>query len=484
MADPVGNSVEVKVHDDAQQEVSLNAGAELDDELANAGPPHEELFGDFTAGEVPDLKKDVVLIQALEAQLQDLTYLRDDLVRARGMNQSFALEAQRLLPGFDGDAPLGFYTAETSATRYHVSLEEVSRGIWVAIAAIAAALVAALVKLIQWIGSRRSTSSGPDVAQQAKDNLAKLDETHQRTEEIKQAISSGHTTTLNKDGEPEKLITMTSLIEDTWTDQTRYEKALKFLRLEDPILRDIVLGGSYSQTAHELMHGFGAVAATLETKIRELDKIAKIDRNSFRESDRLANAHVLEIIGRPVQLRLHGRECSLIEAADRLAATRVAIKDSAQHQQELTFDHMVQAVVGAYRTADLAKFFQEQAYIAGVFARMKDTLEHVKNTVGDLSKDGQVSHNTEGMGGLIREVLMAVSKDVSGYDRLYSELKGYGTHLDLLATQTIGFANELEAQLFAMARRGQIKLPEGWQEKGNRDRIDKISALFGKPRNK
>lgn len=483
-SDPSALRLEAEVipKEDRQPEVSLNAGAELEEKHAQAAATHEELFGDFTPGEIPELKKEVVLIEALEAQLQDLSYLREDLLRSRGMSQSFALEAQRLLPGFDGAAPVGFYTVEPSATRYQVALEELSRGMWAAIAALSAAILALIAKLVAWFLRRHSEAGvdkqASDKAAAAKENLHKLEKTEEQLRDALHDVKAQKVHTL-RNGEPEKLVTMTSVIEDTWTDQHRYEHAMKFLRMEDPVLRDIVQGGEYSQLFRQLANSMAGARQVLQLKAKELEKVVRIDRNSFQESDRFFNEHMLQLIGKPISVHLGGHEVTLDEAADQLSRTATELRARPVRAQPLQIEQVMAAAVQAYRASGVVQFFEEQADVLKVLVEIEAAVKRMKEFAGDLSKDGAVGHNSEGMAGKIREVLLKVSKDLQSYRRLFTEMSVYGEHLDYLAVQARGFANEIEDQLYALARRGQLQLPDGWQAKSGKKRVEKISSLFG-----
>jgi hypothetical protein len=132
--------------------VSLNASFPLDDEM---------LFEEgYEPGEVPDLEPDLKLIAALEAQWQDLEYLRQDLIASSGMCQKLALEAERILPGFiNPQKPLGYFTVVPTMTQYKVSMEAISSGWLAAIAAAVLALVVLIDKFITWLRNHKVTST-------------------------------------------------------------------------------------------------------------------------------------------------------------------------------------------------------------------------------------------------------------------------------------------------------------------------------------
>lgn len=105
-------------------------------------------------------------IVSLEAQFLDLQYLCLSMNQAQGMNKQIAMEANRVLPGFEEKYPLGYFTEETTATNYKVALEELHVGVWALIGAAAAAAAMLIWKLTRWIiklfkgGSDDDSSSG------------------------------------------------------------------------------------------------------------------------------------------------------------------------------------------------------------------------------------------------------------------------------------------------------------------------------------
>lgn len=128
-------------------------------------------------------------ITSLENRIQDLIYLHDDIYKSKGMCQSFALEAEKILPGFGG-VPIGFYSKDLSATRYKAALEEITGGMWALIAAAAMALAAMIAKFIQWVfggsssGGSSSDQSLSDIGDDINHNVEKMKEQNEIVKEI------------------------------------------------------------------------------------------------------------------------------------------------------------------------------------------------------------------------------------------------------------------------------------------------------------
>lgn len=123
---------------------SLNAGLELDDEIfENAGSlesstdndtdikgiPASEfsdtVFDKPILGEVPELKDNVAITTIVNGS-EDLHDLKKDILNAGGASKRFALEAEKLIPGFINDEkPISFYTEFPSKTNYKLVLEAI-----------------------------------------------------------------------------------------------------------------------------------------------------------------------------------------------------------------------------------------------------------------------------------------------------------------------------------------------------------------------
>lgn len=106
----------------------------------------------------PELRDDLDLIavgtealEALEVQLRDLQLLQASIAEHQGMNQSIALEADALMPGFlNDDRPVAFFTKHPSKTMLAVANEEIGdqkKGI---LAKIRDFIVAMYQKVVAW----------------------------------------------------------------------------------------------------------------------------------------------------------------------------------------------------------------------------------------------------------------------------------------------------------------------------------------------
>jgi len=89
------------------------------DELGNI------IFKDMDPGEVPEIDEKMATISVVDT-VKDLDYLKADIVKYSGVNKTFALEAEKLIPGFiNKDLPLTYFTDFHSKTNYKITLEAI-----------------------------------------------------------------------------------------------------------------------------------------------------------------------------------------------------------------------------------------------------------------------------------------------------------------------------------------------------------------------
>lgn len=105
-------------------EDSLNFGADIpEDDLVTEVSVDPNVIADL----LPEQDEIQVQASALESRHNEWSYLRDDIINARGMNQSLATEAIALKPDFGNNRPIAYYSRHTSLTRYTTVLEEIDQ---------------------------------------------------------------------------------------------------------------------------------------------------------------------------------------------------------------------------------------------------------------------------------------------------------------------------------------------------------------------
>jgi hypothetical protein len=449
---------------------SLNAGNELDDEPVIK---NEDIFtAPIVPGEMPELREDVDLIVSIESQLVDLGYLLKDVGRSKGMNKSFALEAEKLLPGFGGGVPVGYYTEALSATRYKASLEELSNSIWALIGAAIAATLAVIVKIYSYFSGKKKGEEGDKSS--AVDNLAAqmrtaaadisvLDETASIVQDADKLLAHANIVLKNEHGHEYNCDSFQAIINNVFTDDERYGRAKKFLNSRDPILHDIINNGAYSQAAVEIGNKLSLANAAIIAKMDLIDQAIRSDLGSTSVSSEMKNTRILTIAEKPLELTVSGRTMSLRETADYLKNTRAELAEK-QISNPITFDRLFITMAQAYKLRSVDRLLHQLSNSVIAAGQMHSRLEKMQSVSRTLSVDGTPGATTQGVGEHLRQVLFTTARDVAGLGLLASEVSYYASNLDHLAREALGFAVEVVRKTSTEMRRNKQDIPEGWQK--------------------
>lgn len=178
----------------------LNDGLELDEERVDV-EKIDSLFLSKELGQVPELDADILLVQSINNTVADLTTLHEDIVRNGGMDKTFAMEAESIMPSFpDVTKPLYCFTDFPSRTMYSASLEAIASEKKSLIRRIIEIIYNSLLKSLEWFKKVLSFVSNDenkkmdqevhefvkDDAQKTKDSLQALQRAnHDPAETIK-----------------------------------------------------------------------------------------------------------------------------------------------------------------------------------------------------------------------------------------------------------------------------------------------------------
>ena len=146
---------------DALKDQMELSGKKVEEESNLNGDNFEKSDNYYEPYSFSDIEENIGSITSLENRISDALSLLGSIVDSKGMNQQFAMEAAQILPGF-GKVPVEYYSVSTTATRYKLSLEELSGGIWALIIAGIASVIALIYKLIDHFFGGKSRSSGSD----------------------------------------------------------------------------------------------------------------------------------------------------------------------------------------------------------------------------------------------------------------------------------------------------------------------------------
>ena len=186
-------------------------------------------------------------ILALEAQIDKLLVLADNIKKADGMTKSFALEAETMIPGFNDGKPSAYYTVLPSFFEYKVSMEAISKTIWGGILTAVAAAALIIYKFYRWLFPKKSdkdTNAGDVVA--TAETVSKTVDSAPDVTKINTELNAAYMEDSVKKTKPFNSID--ELINDYVKHVDDDNIVSVMLGERNPLIHDILNDGEYSAT--------------------------------------------------------------------------------------------------------------------------------------------------------------------------------------------------------------------------------------------
>lgn len=476
--------------DEEMDFVNYGFGGGLNDPLPDTDAiEFPSLLPEEVIDEFPVPETEIQAIVAVESQLQDLFYLEQDIRRVGGMSQRFAMEAQKILPDFDGKQPAGYYSAEPTATRYKVALEEISKGMWGLIAAGVAALLAIIVKIISWLtggkkksddepasGSSGGEQSQPAAPQKVEEAVAAAAEMQEKVKEMSKALDIGADAInqadqllahadirlKNEHGKEYQVHSFQDIIDNILTDKERYARAKAFLNTRDGMVHDVINNGEYSQLMGNIAERMSLVNNVMTIKIGVLENVIRKDLGSHSLNQELKNTDSLNKAEKPIEITVNGRTMTLKETADYLKDVRHELGEK-NVANPIMFDKLFTTMAHAYSSHAIDRVMHQQSTLVECIAFLNEKLGKMQSVARNLAHDGVPGAMTQGIGQHLREILAVVSSEVIAMGMIAAEVKLYFNTLERLASMALGFGIEVVRKAAAEMRKQKQDIPEGWQ---------------------
>lgn len=404
--------------------------------------------------------------EALTDKISDLLDVMSDIVSVKGMSQSFALEAEKIIPNF-GNVPIGYYTKTPTMTRYRVSLEEMSKGIWALIAAVLAVIAGLLVKVFYFFTGKKDATA-KDAEKCIDDQIDNIKETVTTVDKTANLINEGDAVLRNAKipclDENENAFYCTSFqiaIDRLLVNNERYGAAKNFLKLENPIYRDIIKFGRYSKAANEIGLKVNAINDLLKIKLESMLEVINTNLHSTNTIDDLNNAKVLKTLNVPVVINVSGKQMTLDETADYLTGIRHAVSNETG-QSDINFDTMFNSISRIYSTTKIVEILKAVKNSFKVLSDMQKQVDAIKGINRNISTDGIVGGVGVDVGHALRETIKTLSDDISNFNSIYAELHLFANTIDRLTNEAYGFATILVGKITSEMRANEQEIPESW----------------------
>lgn len=443
--------------------------------------------GEMVPGEFPEVDEEVNIIATLESQLLDLSYLEDDLRRAGGMSQHFALEAQKLIPDFDGKKSPSYYSQEPTATRYKVAMEEITDAVWALIGIGIATVLALFAKLYFWITGRKKKNSGggggdsgggdgksapKDVIKEATEFVEKMpaavkeygvaiDLGMQVLHKADALLAHSNITLKNEYKREYSVRSFQDIINNVLTNDERMQESRNFLDTRTKYVDDIIHVGGYTKELMEVVNKVAAAGHAISLKASALDKVCRKDINSHNQEDGMENSASMDVLKRSVEINLMGHQVTLKEAAQDLDTKRKALKEE-WTTNPITFDKLFTSMSSSYQNHTLEHMFQQTNAVMKTINDVNAQLDQLQRMSLGPQFDGTPGALKPETGGAFRNVLSFVQDEVKALNFIMQAVIEYFKQLTSLAQHSLNFAILLTHKAtVAMGKQKQTP-PAGW----------------------
>ncbi|EKD22681.1 MAG: hypothetical protein ACD_84C00012G0002 [uncultured bacterium] len=418
---------------------SLNAGNELPGEPVVE--PSNELLT-TTPNISVDIKALTVAETALENAINDLAYLADSIKTASGMNQQFAMEAEKIVPGFGG-VPIGFYTKDTTATRYKVTLEEISGQMWAMIIAASIALVALLAKLISWLFSdSKKDEDGGSSKRVTQDTIKKQEGYSEKIKSVIPTVSTGHNELINMvlseinktDSESNKKATDFAHQENTSIDgilayyiarDGAESQLAKTIEERDPIFHDFMHRGEYFKLMHSFENKIPEVRKMVEELITNLNKLTHAVHVDYERvnlnSDKVELVNVNPIV---VDMTDDIKRIHITDFVSHVENTYDHVKQSTPHNPRISLYELNSLFSSTLSAFNPAKIIGEIDSFEGILEKAKESLDANVNELMKIKERGNyVQMNL--LVAALKEANHAASLDIKAVSMFLKHMRDY-----------------------------------------------------------
>lgn len=439
--------------------------------LANSTPLEDQPLED----PVPlDTNTEAADLTAVLAAMEDLDLLAADLYRTGGMSRQFAMEAQRLMPDFDGQAPLGYYTAQPSATRFTRALEEMERGMMAAIAAGVAALLYLCYRVLKWLfGDKSSDTKEIDpgkvtasveqkaeaVKEAAKDTAEHFEEVAKAAEEVEKEVRRG-VTFYDQAGKEFSFVSLEALVEKVLNDSDAADEVNEFMNSSNPFFHDIVNNGEYTRL-------MGAVAKVFSSNIKSqvyerldfADLIMTRDA-STSTNDLAKNKTMLDkmVSQRYIQIAIDGKTMDLRECTSYIRNEEQAVGQR-KVNKKMKFEDVFYRAKDSCMKGPLAALMDNYVEIATYEAEATKRLEVIRKKLGNVATDGVAGVSKE-IGPELRKVMECLQADLTSVAQIAALIRSYKNHLDRVHSAAFGFSTKFAAAVGRGLRNPEEDLKE------------------------
>ena len=428
---------------------------------------------DFSQVFITEVKMDEENYVALENKIDDAILLLSTMKQANGMCANFALEAQKIFPDFGG-VPIGYYSRFPSATRFSVAFESLTNAMIALIAAAAAAIITLIYKLYKWITGSGDDDDTPTIANIEK----KFEQQAELVSVVDSAVKDVSNDVLEADrllkgkrlevisdsGKVYQCLSFQTFIDNNLTDENRYAKIKQYLEFRDPLLRDILNKGTYSQTCYAAAEIVEQLTRLLVEKSKIIDEVLVADSTVFDPASPVTNKYKLSKFEDTTTVHFMSKQCTLKDISDILHEAKSKLHTGSEGYSNIPFDRFMTTIYNLFEDKKFEKFCKVLAKATVLLDDYKEKLEKFEKFAKNISSDGMPGAPTDGVGEGLRAALRVIRSDVTAMAFIIANLNEFMMKtIDLYKTCT-SVCEEVIVKLTSELHRNKQEIPEGWHE--------------------
>lgn len=310
--------------------------------------------------EVPTLREDVRIIASLEAEVQSIQYILQDISRQTGVSQTIALEAMRFCEDLQ-KTPLNHFTKHASATKLQITQESLFAAIRKKFREIYQAIREWIRRCVKWFSGLREKGSDRDyeVAKQklmVNENNANLawDTAFLAFEQLRTTITAvNQETAFTRHLVREGALPDVSQLVLRILEQRPQHSLNQVLQSQDPFLADVVDLGPFTRLTRDIAQQFPILLSQILTRLARVEGALHAELtaepDTFARQERL---RLLKEAAQPVTIVIQGRTTSLMDLLSRVAQTSTQINQQGA-SEPIAYEDLVTRVMVNTRELDV-----------------------------------------------------------------------------------------------------------------------------------
>lgn len=431
------------------------------------------------ANEVPELKGDVVLFDEGVAALEDLHYLLDDMIKAGGVSQSMALEGLRIEPAFNRGLSVKRYSTVPSKTEYTNAMESLIDSIVGQIKKIIAYVRDMIGRFWEWLFGKNAPKTDQDVDKLMSERIDQTDEALEVLDDVATAVEDADTE-IRKEAQLERPITLELIggqkvsfnsLEDLFQgiigDRPDGRRFQDFLSNPDPLIRDIVDGGPYSQMMDELARQIGIISGLYQVRAQAMQEIIQRDlQGGDSKLNDLQNLAGIKKLEQPVYFKFHNRETSPQQLIGLIAEARREMEKATTKGSPFRFETVFRRAHDiASEHGPLKNLLQSSAGLMKTFVHIESWLRETEALLGNEAVHGaEGTIKNQQLDKALMALIVTMRRDVGEMQTVLTIVETYRVEVLRVVERVVGFAQLAAEQLTLGLQRQHVEVPKQLKE--------------------